>query len=160
MVAVAVPLPPPQHSPMLGHLASSHTVCRPRPRRSCLMAVYDLPRGIGCFRKVGRRGLESELPRRGGVNQQDTHCEVLPSTTRSAASGSGWPETKSSKVNPSSSLANCRFGLTGVASVAVARHREELAIAWGQLSGQRSGNSRHGRRRGAQRLSGRCRGQW
>jgi hypothetical protein len=30
---VAVPVPPFQHSPMLGHCASSHTVCRPRSRR-------------------------------------------------------------------------------------------------------------------------------
>lgn len=34
IVAVAFPLPPPQHSPMLGHLASSHTVCNPNPRSS------------------------------------------------------------------------------------------------------------------------------
>ena len=32
MVAVAVPFSPPQHSPMLGHLASSQTVASPRPR--------------------------------------------------------------------------------------------------------------------------------
>ncbi len=31
-IMVAVPVPPFQHSPMLGHCASSHTVCRPRSR--------------------------------------------------------------------------------------------------------------------------------
>mmetsp|Transcript_44583 Transcript_44583/g.107586 ORF Transcript_44583/g.107586 Transcript_44583/m.107586 type:complete len:202 (+) Transcript_44583:737-1342(+) len=35
MVAVAVPLSPPQHSPTFGHLASSHTVLSPRPCRDC-----------------------------------------------------------------------------------------------------------------------------
>ena len=30
IVAVAVPLPPPQHSPIFGHLASSHTVANLR----------------------------------------------------------------------------------------------------------------------------------
>jgi len=57
IVAVAAPFPPPQHSPMLGHFASSHTVCNPRPLRSFLMALYDAPVGIGCLRNEGKRGL-------------------------------------------------------------------------------------------------------
>jgi hypothetical protein len=57
IVAVAAPFPPPQHSPMLGHLASSHTVCNPRPLKSFLIALYDAPVGIGCLRKEGKRGL-------------------------------------------------------------------------------------------------------
>jgi hypothetical protein len=57
IVAVAAPFPPPQHSPMLGHLASSHTVCNPKPLRSFLMALYDAPVGIGCLRNEGKRGL-------------------------------------------------------------------------------------------------------
>lgn len=40
MVAVAFDLSdPPQHSPMFGHLASSHTVCRPNPRKSFLILL-------------------------------------------------------------------------------------------------------------------------
>lgn len=39
MVAVASPLSPPQHCPMLGHLASSHTVWRFNPRRSFLILL-------------------------------------------------------------------------------------------------------------------------
>ena len=57
IVAVAAPFPPPQHSPMLGHFASSQTVCRPRPLKSFLMALYDAPVGIGCLRNEGNRGL-------------------------------------------------------------------------------------------------------
>ena len=62
MVAVAEPLPPPQHSPILGHLASSQTVCRPNPRRSFLIPLYDAPVGIGCFKKEGSRGLHQRDP--------------------------------------------------------------------------------------------------
>lgn len=57
IVAVAAPLPPPQHSPMFGHLASSQTVWRPRPLRSFLMELYEAPVGMGCLRNDGRRGL-------------------------------------------------------------------------------------------------------
>jgi hypothetical protein len=57
IVAVAAPFPPPQHSPMLGHFASSHTVCSPKPLKSFLMALYDAPVGIGCLRNEGKRGL-------------------------------------------------------------------------------------------------------
>ena len=39
MVAVASPLSPPQHCPMLGQRASSHTVCNLSPRRSCLILL-------------------------------------------------------------------------------------------------------------------------
>ena len=60
MVAVAAPLPPPQQSPIFGHLASSHTVCSPRPRRSFLIPLYDAPVAIGCFRNDGRRGLHDK----------------------------------------------------------------------------------------------------
>jgi len=61
IVAVALPFPPPQHSPMFGHLASSQTVCKPSPRRSFLMPLYDFPVGIGCFRNDGSRGLAGQL---------------------------------------------------------------------------------------------------
>lgn len=60
IVAVAAPFPPPQHSPMLGHLASSHTVCKLSLRRSFLIPLYDAPVGIGCFKKAGRRGLKGQ----------------------------------------------------------------------------------------------------
>lgn len=39
MVAVASPLSPPQHCPMLGHLASSQTVWSFKPRRSDLILL-------------------------------------------------------------------------------------------------------------------------
>lgn len=67
---------------------------------------------------------------------QLTHWEVLPSTTRSAASGSASPETKSSNVSPSSSLANRLFGLTSASGglAVVARHRDELAGTYGNVS--------------------------
>ena len=62
MVAVAVPLSPPQHSPRLGHLASSHTVLRPSPCSDCLTRWYcgsatmDLPAAGMRGRDRGERG--------------------------------------------------------------------------------------------------------
>jgi hypothetical protein len=68
IVAVAAPLPPPQHSPILGHFASSQTVCNPKPRKSFLIALYDAPVGIGCFKNEGNRGLPvSGCPRSVGL---------------------------------------------------------------------------------------------
>lgn len=65
MVAVAALRPssgvapsfPPQQSPMFGQRASSHTVCRPRPRKSFLILENDAPFGIDVFKCDGRRGL-------------------------------------------------------------------------------------------------------
>jgi hypothetical protein len=51
------PDPPPQHSPMLGHRASSHTVCKPSPRKSFLIFVKDAPVGMVVLRYDGSRGL-------------------------------------------------------------------------------------------------------
>lgn len=131
IVAVAVPLSPPQHSPMLGHFASSQTVLNLRSRRSFLMAVYDLPVGMGCFRKDGKRGLEISqrtASQKVATRRVKTHWDVLPRTTRSGASGRGSPETKSSKVSPSSSLAKRLLGVApSGALVAVASERELLA---------------------------------
>jgi hypothetical protein len=67
MVAVAARLPssgvapsfPPQQSPILGHLASSHTVCSFSPLRSFLIWLKDPPDGIFVFRKDGSRGLKT-----------------------------------------------------------------------------------------------------
>jgi hypothetical protein len=58
IVAVAALLPssspapslPPQQSPILGHLASSQTVWRPKPLRSFLILLKDDPEGIVVFR--------------------------------------------------------------------------------------------------------------
>lgn len=105
--------PPPQHSPMLGHFASSHTVCRPSPRRSFLISAYEPPAGIECLRKDGRRGLEGEgedvsSSRRaeplGAARHSWTDCLVFPSVV--IRSSSRWfPAMKSPRVKPSSSLA-------------------------------------------------------
>ena len=62
IVAVAVFLPsavspPPQQSPMFGHLASSQTVCRFKPRRSFLILLNEGPEGIEVLRYDGNLGL-------------------------------------------------------------------------------------------------------
>jgi hypothetical protein len=62
IVAVAVFLPsavspPPQQSPIFGHLASSQTVCKFKPRRSFLILLNEAPEGIDVFRKDGNLGL-------------------------------------------------------------------------------------------------------
>jgi len=49
--------PPPQQSPILGHRASSQTVCRLRPRRSFLILAYEPPAGMEVLRNEGSRGL-------------------------------------------------------------------------------------------------------
>ena len=54
MVAVAARLSaPPQQSAILGQRASSHTVCRLRPRRSALMRLKLSVLGMGVFEPVG-----------------------------------------------------------------------------------------------------------
>ena len=52
MVAVAVPSLPPQHSPMFGQRASSHTVARPRERTFDLIVSYS--------GEEGGRGIDSQ----------------------------------------------------------------------------------------------------
>lgn len=60
MVAVAVPSTPPQHSPMLGHCASSHTVakfksftvCRSLAKSSACLPLGGVTRSQGGFFKV------------------------------------------------------------------------------------------------------------
>ena len=57
-VAVAVPsVPPPQHSPMFGHLASSHTVCSPTPRSCAFISATLAPVAIGVRSHCGSRPL-------------------------------------------------------------------------------------------------------
>ena len=46
IVAVAVPGPPPQHSPTFGQRASSHTVAKFDFLNPVLTLLYDAPRGI------------------------------------------------------------------------------------------------------------------
>ena len=56
IVAVAVcPSPPPQHSPMLGQRASSHTVCSLSSRSFALMSTYLSPPGTVRFSQSGFR---------------------------------------------------------------------------------------------------------
>ena len=68
MVAVAVFRPdevfPPQQSPILGHRASSHTVCKLSPRRSFFILLNDTPEGIDVLRYVGNRGLKLRVSQR------------------------------------------------------------------------------------------------
>lgn len=69
MVAVAVcPSAPPQHSPMLGQRASSHTVLRPSLRRSLCILVNFSPPGSVRFNQSGLRVFS---------------CRQIPSAVRS-----------------------------------------------------------------------------
>lgn len=58
IVAVASPLSPPQHCPIFGHRASSHTVCRFSPRRSFLILLYEADVGTLVFKYFGNRSLQ------------------------------------------------------------------------------------------------------
>ena len=63
IVAVAADLSlPPQQSEMLGHRASSHTVCRFKPRRSDLIFLKFSLFGMGVLSHAGRRVISFCLP--------------------------------------------------------------------------------------------------
>jgi hypothetical protein len=126
MVAVAVFRPsdevfPPQQSPILGHRASSHTVCKFSPRKSFFILLKDSPEGTDVLRYVGSRGLGSRVSQKKEAANVKTHLFVLPSTTRSDfPMVSRSPERKSSSVGPlSSALPN----LVLLRDDAVARQR-------------------------------------
>ena len=87
-VAASFPPSPPQHSPMLGHRASSQTVARPKPRRSRLIREKLAPFGIRVLVYDGRRS-----------------SSTRPMRTRGA--GPGMP-ANSSKDAASSSASRCR----------------------------------------------------
>lgn len=56
IVAVCVPCsPPPQHSPIFGHFASSQTVANFRSRNCCLIFAKFCPIGIFVFNQGGKR---------------------------------------------------------------------------------------------------------
>lgn len=60
IVAVAVPcLPPPQHSPIFGHRASSQTVCKFKSRICSLIFEKFSPVGILVLSQGGKRNLSS-----------------------------------------------------------------------------------------------------
>ena len=61
IVAVASDFLPPQHSPMLGHLASSHTVANFNSRTSFFTLWNDFPLGIGTFNQLGNLAFGSFL---------------------------------------------------------------------------------------------------
>lgn len=73
IVAVASPFAPPQHCPMLGHRASSHTVCRFSPRRSRLILLYDAEVGTDVLRYAGSRGLRPNEDANGQHNAPFVH---------------------------------------------------------------------------------------
>jgi hypothetical protein len=54
-ITVAVPVGPFQHSPMLGHCASSQTVASFRHDNSAFIASYFSPCGARCLRAAGAR---------------------------------------------------------------------------------------------------------
>jgi len=82
--------PPPQQSPMLGHRASSHTVCSPNPRRSFLILAKDSPLGIEVLRWDGSRGLtmrkiQHQNPVKSKLSPREptfSHCPTRPSPGR------------------------------------------------------------------------------
>ena len=109
IVAVAARLPsasvtpsfPPQQSPMFGQRASSHTVCKPSPRRSFLILEYEAPFGIVVFKYEGNRGLCEVCQANHIIHKWEcTYAFVLPRTTFS------WTLSvmKSSRDGPASSV--------------------------------------------------------
>mmetsp|Transcript_6112 Transcript_6112/g.25959 ORF Transcript_6112/g.25959 Transcript_6112/m.25959 type:complete len:224 (-) Transcript_6112:71-742(-) len=86
IMMVAVPVSPFQHSPRLGHIASSHTVARPRPRTSSEICLYLSPAGArwrshgGFVRPAGRPGMEPSLG-------ESTETDVGPHIALAALGG-------------------------------------------------------------------------
>ena len=83
--ASLTPSLPPQQSPMFGHRASSHTVCRFRPRRSFLSLAKEAPVGMLVLRYDGSLGLQSLSVRFtfSSIVVRRTHALVFPNTIRS-----------------------------------------------------------------------------
>lgn len=99
IVAVAAALePPPQHSEIFGHLASSQTVCRFNPRRSFLIFLYDDESGMDVFNHDGRRVISFFLP--GGP----TRAVLRAYASSGERGGSAAPPTKSENDGPLFSL--------------------------------------------------------
>ena len=94
MVAVAADLElPPQQSEILGHLASSQTVCRFSPRRSFLMRLKLSLEGIGVLSHEGSRVIVFFLP--GGPT-----WAVRSSRASAGVNGSSFAPAKSPNAGP------------------------------------------------------------
>lgn len=121
IVAVAADLSlPPQQSEILGHRASSQTVCRFKPRRSFLIFLYDELSGMGVFNHEGKRVICFCLPL--GPTRA-----VFNWYASEGLRGGSLPEMNSSKEGPVLSLSEkmVLIGRTcgvevGTSSVAVA----------------------------------------
>lgn len=106
MVAVAADFElPPQQSEIFGHRASSHTVCRFRPRKSFLIFLYDELSGIGVFNHEGRRVISFCLPL--GPTRA-----VFRAYASDGSRGGSSPPTKSVNDGPALSLSAKCVGRT------------------------------------------------
>ena len=79
-ISITVAVPPPQHSPTLGQLASSQTVCRFSSRRVRLTCSYRPPPGMRTFSQSG-------LGSRGRARGAQPPLDALPMWTKPAMSG-------------------------------------------------------------------------
>lgn len=126
IVAVAADLLlPPQQSEILGHRASSHTVCKFKPRRSFLIFLYDELSGMGVLSHSGRRVICFCLPF--GPTRA-----VFKAYASEGCSGGSLPETNSVNEGPALSLSAKEVGrirglVVGMSSVVVANVRVEDA---------------------------------
>jgi hypothetical protein len=124
MVAVAVPSLPPQHSPMLGHFASSHTVARLR-----LFTLFDSrskfslrsPVGVSMRSHSGLAGAGTEAKEAVGASAVEVE-----------------PEAKAGKAGPSSSCARRRSRR----AVAAEEGAEAAVAAAAAVASARKGSAR------------------
>lgn len=118
IVAVASPLSPPQHCPMFGQRASSHTVCKLSPRRSFLILLYEAEIGTLVLRYFGRRSLRQCCQCTSIRAWSSAYVAVLPNWTRCClpeAVSKASPEMKSSKSGPLLSF-SCNVCLLALAN--------------------------------------------
>ena len=106
IVAVAADFElPPQQSEMFGHLASSQTVCKLRPRRSFLIFLYDELSGIGVFNQDGSRVISFCFP-------LGPTSAVFNAYASEGSRGGSLPLTKSENAGPVFNLSANAVGRT------------------------------------------------
>lgn len=120
IVAVCVPCsPPPQHSPIFGHFASSQTVANFRSRNCCLIFAKFCPIGIFVFNQGGKRKRSVSFFSRFSLPSYSCHWS-------GAASGFCW--TKSWNVGPAASRSR-------ISSIVVFPRAATLLLCWARVCG-------------------------
>ena len=119
MVAVAVPSLPPQHSPRLGHFASSHTVARFR----------DLTEAARRSRFSRRCPVGASMRSQGGLASRSDPCAPAAGTSSPAGTMGAQPGAKDVRGGAASSCSRRRARREATGAGAEAGEAEAVAAA-------------------------------